>query len=501
MEKGFFTRAAALIFALLMLLSAAFTACGDAGTDDKPAENTASDTAGDETAEVTTTEAVDENIPADLDFGGETINFWYSTVSGSASESYYDMAGDQEGDIVDDAIYKRNIAVEKQLNLTLNLFNSKVGSGDNGTSVRKLIMSGSNEYDLFSGIQWNMMKHVSEGLFYNMIDAPYINIEEPWWATSYINNANIVNSKRFALCGDYNINLIRCAGCMFFNKNLYESYFGDPAEMYQLALDGGWTLDKLIENAAVAYSDLNGDAKVDVDDQFGLLTYYGNNMDILYYAAGGKATEKDENGYPVIVSENALNVQVMEKIYQLAYESDGVYLNKNDPSENNANFSAGKAVYLTGFLYSSEFLRDMKDDYGILPSPKLTEEQSRYYELVHDIVELQFVPNTIQKLDAVSAVLELLAFEGHRTVMPAYYEIALKTKYARDDISIQLVDLIHDSVMTDTAYIYMDDFSSLGYVARGMIISEKKDYVSFTASNIKSARKKLEKLIAAFEEL
>ena len=70
MEKGFFIRTAALIFTLLMLLSAALAACGDAGTDDKPAENTASDTAGDETAEVTTTEAVDENIPAGLDFGG-----------------------------------------------------------------------------------------------------------------------------------------------------------------------------------------------------------------------------------------------------------------------------------------------------------------------------------------------------------------------------------------------------------------------------------------------
>ena len=126
--------------------------------------------------------------------------------------------------------------------------------------------------------------------------------------------------------------------------------------MYQLALDGGWTFDKLIENSAVAYSDLNGDTKVDVNDQFGLLTYYGNNMDVLFTPAAVKQPKRTRTGYPVIVSDNELNVLVMEKVYQLVYESEGVYLNKNDPSENNANFSAGKAVYLTGFLYSSEFL-------------------------------------------------------------------------------------------------------------------------------------------------
>lgn len=65
------------------------------------------------------------------------------------------------------------------------------------------------------------------------------------------------------------------------------------------------------------------------------------------------------------------------------------------------------------------------------------------------------LPYNCQKTDAVCAVLEKMAFEGHSAVVPVYYDTVLKTKYARDDISGQMIDMFHDDdLVTDIALIF-----------------------------------------------
>jgi len=59
------------------------------------------------------------------------------------------------------------------------------------------------------------------------------------------------------------------------------------------------------------------------------------------------------------------------------------------------------------------------------------------------------VPVTAKKLDAIGAVLEALNFYSWRDVVPAYYEVALKQKYSRDEISSQMFDLVLDSIYYD----------------------------------------------------
>ena len=42
--------------------------------------------------------------------------------------------------------------------------------------------------------------------------------------------------------------------------------------------------------------------------------------------------------------------------------------------------------------------------------------------------------------------MEELAYQSHITLLPAYYENVLKGKATRDDESIEMLDLIHNSV-------------------------------------------------------
>ena len=146
-------------------------------------------------------------------------------------------------------------------------------------------------------------------------------------------------------------------------------------------------------------------------------------------------------------------------------------------------------------------LRLTTQDYGIIPTVKLNEEQSQYYSVVHDIATLQCVPTTCTKLEAVSAVLEEMAYESYLSVTPSYYETALKTKYTRDNLSSQIIDLLHDTAMTDMAYIYQDAFSSVGYAGRNLIASKKSDLASWYAKKEKAALKNMQKLIDKYTEM
>jgi len=488
----------ALLLCAIML--SCFASCGN--SDGSPSVTDAAETSA-QTTEETTEAGPALELPADLDFGGEAVNIWYFTKNSDVSETFIDIAGELNGDVVDESLYYRNIKVEEALNIDLVFTDTGIGSSDVGAEIRKLIMSGSTDYDVYNVVQWNTAKYVTEGLFLNIIDAPYIDIGKPWWSSYYINEINIGDKNRYFLCGDISIDTVRCISCMYYNKSIYENYYGDADGLYTTVLDGKWTIDRLAEYTEAVYSDLNGDDIANDGDRFGLMLNNYNNIDVLFFGADNRITGHDSDGMPYLTVNNERTSAFMQKLYSLCYENMGTMMRKEGAGtlENTKGFNDGYSLFLTGFLYSSELLRDMPDDYGIIPPPKYDETQENYRAVVHDIATLICLPTTCQKLDTVSAALEMMAYESYKSVTPAYYETAMKTKYTRDEISSRIIDLIHDSNMTDMAYSYGDNFNGLGLTARTMIASKKSDLASFYATKEKSALVKIGELIDKYTGL
>ncbi len=160
----------------------------------------------------------------------------------------------------------------------------------------------------------------------------------------------------------------------------------------------------------------------------------------------------------------------------------------------------GEVTFMCGYFYSANMLREMKSDYGIIPFPKLDESIENYSALVHDSAQLVSVPVTCDKLDAVCAALEAVAAENYKTVFPAYYEVALKTKYTRDDLSGQIIDLIHDSGTTDLAYIYNVNVGYTGHLYRTLMTAKSSDLASEWAKISAAAEKGLAELIEKYSQ-
>ena len=90
----------------------------------------------------------------------------------------------------------------------------------------------------------------------------------------------------------------------------------------------------------------------------------------------------------------------------------------------------------------------MTDDFGIVPNPKLNEEQDGYHSRVID-GWLYVVPNTNTRLDMTSVILEALAIESRNYVFDAYYEQSLKNRYTNDPNAKEMLALISSTRTID----------------------------------------------------
>jgi hypothetical protein len=165
-------------------------------------------------------------------------------------------------------------------------------------------------------------------------------------------------------------------------------------------------------------------------------------------------------------------------------------------------FTEGRVLFVGGDLDTAISLREMEDDFGFLPQPKYSENQKDYFSLVHDQALLSCVSASSQNLDMAGAVLEALAAESYRRVTPAWYETALKVKYARDDISSQMVDLIRASMNTNFLFAYNSTFyglNGLGMLYRDLITNNSNAYTSTATSRLPASQKKLDELIDAYK--
>ena len=145
-------------------------------------------------------------------------------------------------------------------------------------------------------------------------------------------------------------------------------------------------------------------------------------------------------------------------------------------------FSNGQALFCNASfdaLFGGIF-RASNVEYGVIPYPKYDESQERYYTRVEGGFPY-VVPVTVNDTEFVGAMLEALACESHNTVLPAYYEVALKTKYTRDDTSARILDMI----MEGRIYDFGDTFLT-GCVRDGFVSQTFSSGQPMTASKIES---------------
>ncbi len=484
------------LFLALLLAASTITSCGDTATQETEAADTTANTTETEPAETEIIRAnTPDSLPDNLDFGETTINVYYF---GQERSAQYDGPAELTGDVVTDALYNRNISVEDRLNVKLNWIKGSDDWAAFPKEVENLMMAGSSDYDLILQESSRMLQQSVRGFYYDLMKQPYIDLSQPWWYNDLMEESSLDNTTRYFLAGDICLTVLFGASAAYFNKDMYIDYFGDVDSLYQTVLEGKWTTDKLSELSRTVATDLNGDGIMDDNDLMGFR--YGGHEIVNYMSmsTGLDYITRDENGFPVLNLYTEETVAWAQTMYDMMFS--GTIAAMGDKL---ASFSNSTSLFYLGELSTAHSLRNLDFSYGLVPYPKMAEElsYSSGAATANGCSVAIPVSAPAEKLDAVCATIEALCAEGYRTVTPAWYETALKIKYADNAIDAQMVDLIYENI--SSPFIMMADkaIGTGSIFAQAVYYPKSADYASYWGSKGKSYETALAKMIEDYKEV
>ena len=478
--------------ALLLALMLVATSCGGAGGGDSAKDTTVTPSTG---------TAQELGLPEGLDYTGET--FRLITAEGYLSlPEDYDPAEDSS--IINQAKHKQFMNTTDRLGVEFEYFVAtpfEVAA----TWVYTAVNSWSDEYDAVFTVDYNMRTMAEMGFFKTVSELPYVDLDNPWWSKDYIEAVSLDPNDPYLLFGSITYNqAVERICCVFFNKRLLEEVHGlKDTDIYDMVLDGTWTVDKFLELAKGVYSD-NGDGIRNGQDTYGYITGGVDDLNHIIYSSGLEFTGRDEDGFPTLQMNNERTVSLVEKVLSLL--TDESYYNASEDNPEGLSFpyarkfGEGKGLFLIQRFFSAPYHLEMADDYGMVPMPKYDEETEGYTSIVTTYVQWGAVPVTCERVEMTSATLECLAYEGYQHLIPAYFENNLKLRFTRGDLSYEakMLDIIAESV--DTDFIYVNSLGGLGNIFKEVFTEGENIFASTYDSYEGVALSKLEQLIEAAQE-
>lgn len=422
-----------LLLAALLLLSA--TACGETQT-----ETTGTDMVANETETESETGYAD-GLP-ERDFEGKTFT---SLIPNWTADLM--TAEELNGEVLNDALYNRDRTVEGRFNAVVE----GVISDDVSTEIQNVMASGDDLYHVVSDGIVSLGIDLMQGWYLNARDIPYINFDQPWYS-SEVTEALTYKDKTFIFISDYSISNMDMTECMLWNLGLAEEYALD--DIYDVVAEGKWTKDKLEEMIEGTYKDVNGDGVRDDDDRYGLALDFNGDPSTIPFHFGHRILEKQSDGTFKDVYYNEELVSQVEWMYSMTHNNEAVNCQKN--------WNHGVNMFVKGNTLCSYIrinmiswgLRDLDIDYAIIPRPMWNEEQGKYYSTLAGSADAMVFIKTLGDREFAGIMLEALAATSHETAVPAYYENVLTYKLARDERTIDMVELIMDGRMYDFGYVY-----------------------------------------------
>jgi hypothetical protein len=274
--------------------------------------------------------------------------------------------------------------------------------------------------------------------------------------------------------------------------------YGIPENLYNSVLEGKWTIDVLERLTKDMNQDLNGDGKMNAEDDFYGLITQNNSITMDFFVAGlgvQFSTVKDNMIY--VDMNSVLNLSKIDRMADLLVKIN--YKDQNNIL--NSTFKESRALFVAHCLESPQvWLRDMEDDYGILPMPKWDEKQETYVSFLNAWGS-GFVGIPVNADIEKSAFLtEAMAYAGYEKFRTVVYDITLKTKGARDEESERMIDLILETSYLDLGGVYNFGGKDVWYSdgLQGILLSaliDKKPFVSAYEKIENAIQKDIEKFI------
>ncbi len=474
-------RAVAILLCAVFAVSLA--ACAQTASDEKkpdaPAETT------------TETTGYLETLP-DTTYGGYT----FRVIAQHFSERPNFPEETETGEVLNDALYRRNKMVEDMLDIRFE----NIAYEDRGqvrTMVMNIVNAQEDAYDLCITSLADGINTLAPGGFLADLNAmAYLGLDREWWCAS-ITNGMQFGGKLYFNSGSLSPFFYYAPTALVYNIRVAEDL--NLSGFEESVISGTWTIDKLEEYLRGVTTDLNGNGKLDEDDRWAIGHDGGVSGQAIFFGLGGKMTDLDENGNHILTMDTEQTVTLVERAASILGDRDLAFAGTTG-SELTV-FQKGNTLFLVtsmnnviaGYMGIPNF-RQLEFDYGMLPPPKLTESQKNYYCFFNPWGPSGIcVPITASDTNRTSHVMETMAYLSYRDVNPVIYDVLLKEKIARNDNARQMIDIIYASATYDLNSIF--NFGDSSMLLRNCAVGSQKNYASSYAKIKQAAETQLQKML------
>jgi len=434
---------------LLMAVSLLFAGCGGGETNND--ESVSLDTIETET-EIQTETVLVPDLP-EVTYDGADFRIMYR--NGSHAYNVTDVWVEAlTGEIINDSVYNRNLEVEEKLNVKIVPMAEKSPV----SHIKKNVQAGEDYCEVLSERMFELYPVTLENYLYNWYDIEYVDFEKPWWDGNAAQELTL-GDKLYMVSGNFSISSSSLAIYLYFNKDLLVNYgFELP---YDLAFDGKWTVDRMQEMITAVGEDLDGDGKMGINDQFGMLVQVPYRMTAGF---GIKFTERDEDNYPVLAPLSEYMVDALAVIASIMNDKENTIhydeLSKGQDISGfphlyafcRSKFVSDQILFFEGGMSSAAELTEMESAYGVLPMPKYDESQERYYHVVDEYSNGWSIPGSSKNTEMTGVVLEYMSYASDE-LLDATYEVTLKKKRmdAPDDAAV--LDLVRSTTWYEFTFV------------------------------------------------
>lgn len=467
-----------LILAICMLLPVLFSCDNNNGSTESINSNTVEgQIAADGEPEDGQGQKVRDDVP-EMDLGG----YVFRIISSGETHAWHGVINIEEetGEPVNDSIYLRNRVVEGRFNIVMSEIYDSWGMD----KLKKSVKAGSDDYDFATGWCDPMFAVSMEGLGDKFTQyGQYIDLSKPYWDSGLTKALTFQDIILFPV-GAIDITTYDLIHVLLFNKQLIKDL--ELENPYALVKNGDWTFDKYAEMVKSATRDLNGDGIMDKDDMYGLVSMVKYVLPCFWVAAGTQTVSRTSDGLPQFdLRQDEKFSTVIDKIFSITYDNNSWYRDPSDRDNysetHDAIFMDNRALFFNNTFKMVEDIRSMETDFGIIPYPKFTAEQADYYTRMEGCFPF-IVPLTAHDPATIGAIIEVMACESLNYIVPAYYNVSLKTKHARDEESAEMLDIIFKNRVID-----LGDSIWCGILRDGI-------FVEMLAKNDRNLTSRLEKV-------
>lgn len=408
---------------------------------------------------------------------------------------------EQNGEILNDKAYERKSAIEEKYDCVINEIYDANGGNDAVTMINAAVMSGDNLYDIavIRSLRFNSL--ITAGNLTDLATVPNLELESGYYVKqSY--DALSIEGTHYGIVSGITTNANLLTFCAYFNKVMLDSYKLD--NVYDLVRSGKWTLDKMQEMGKAVAADVNNDGKYDSKDRYGVV-HVIDAVEGFVSASGVKLAEV-KNGKIEKTYKSESSVEKMQRIFDILSDKQTIFnvharggtaqeINKLETGM----FIEGQTLFTVAGLFYAPLFRDMKDDFGIVPMPKYDEAQEDYISPVFaNLFPITVIPRSNDDLDSTGILLEELSYRGQTELVPALYDTILSGKCARDDDSVEMLNMIFEKPSYDIGMIF--DFGGVRTEVRNILHNLEGNFASTFASIDSKVDANIDALIKAVDE-